>query len=472
MSAVAGDDVVNAAESAAGVTVSGTTTGADSSTDVDFTLTNGSNTITKSDNTVASNAWSASVTAANLTTLTDGTITISATATDAAGNTSTTATRTITRETVLPTISSASYNGSTITLTLSEGVAVSGTKTGGDFTVSVSGASDPTVSSYTISNSTVTLTLGLAIASGSTVTLAYAKNATAANRIKDTAGNELAAVSSQSVVGKAVSVSAVSGGYVNASEGVGGLSILGSSVNIAAGTALSVVFDGAGMDVTKSATIGADGSWSVSLFSGEFAGLDAATPNSAGETITVTATAAGISGTQTFIYDPARPTIAIGAVATDNIVNAAEGSGGVTISGTTVGADSGSAVDLVFTRGSNTVSIADLTVSSNAWTTTLSSANLTTLGEGTISISATVDDTAGNTGTAARTVVYDATAPTAGVTDAPSGSTNAVALRAVVGGSAVTHYKHKVVVGTACVGQVGMGRKPLLRHGLPTAFPH
>ena len=267
---------------------------------------------------------------------------------DPAGNTlasTYTHSATLTADTTLPTISSASYNGSVITLTMSEGVAVSGTKTGGDFNINVSGAINPTVSSYTISNRTISLTLSSAIASGSTVTLAYAKNGTAANRIKDTAGNELAAVSSQSVVGKAVTVSAISGGYVNSAEGAGGLGVSGSSTNIAAGAALSVVFDGAGTDVTKSGAIGADGSWSVSLSSGELSGLDAATPNSAGETITVTATAAGISGTQTFIYDPAVPTVSIATVGGDGYVNSAEDDSGITISGTTVGTDSGSDVE-------------------------------------------------------------------------------------------------------------------------------
>ena len=77
-------------------------------------------------------------------------------------------------DTTVPTISSAHYNGTAIVLTMSENVAVSGTKTGGDFTVTGGGA--PTVSSYTISGSTVTLTLSTAITAGSTVTLAYAKN--------------------------------------------------------------------------------------------------------------------------------------------------------------------------------------------------------------------------------------------------------------------------------------------------------
>ena len=68
-------------------------------------------------------------------------------------------------------------------------------------------------------------------------------------------------------------------------------------------------------------------------------------------------------------------------------------------------------MDLTFTNGANSVSINDVAVSSNVWTTTLTLANLATLTEGTVSIGGTVDDTAGNTSTATQSFVYDITAP-------------------------------------------------------------
>ena len=357
----------------------------------------------------------------------------------------------LTLDSTPPTISSANYNGTTVTVTLSE--KVWGNVTAADFTVTDDGSA-VSVSSLSLPSTAATaatsftLTVGAAIVNGSVVTLAYSPGGS--RSVKDVAGNALANVSSQSVVGKALTVPAISGGYVNSVEGAGGLSVSGSSVNIASGTALSVVFDGAGTDVTKAATIGADGSWSVSLSGGELAGLDAATPDSAGETITVTATADGVSGSQSFIYDPVVPTISIAAVEGDGYVNSTEDDSGITIAGTTVGADSGSDVDIVVSRGIQTTSIADVAVSSNAWTTSLSLANLTALGEGVISITVTVDDTAGNTATTTASFVYDATAPTATVASVPTGSSNVVALQVSVGGAAVTQYKHKVVAGTAC----------------------
>ena len=246
-------------------------------------------------------------------------ITNEASVTDIAGNTlaakeATTIANTAI-DTTVPTISTAAYGGTTVILTMSEDVAVSGTKTGSDFTVTGGGA--PTVSSYTISGSTVTLTLSAAIASGSTVTLAYAKNGTAANRITDIAGNELAAVTAQSVDEASVSVSAVStDDYINDAEDENALIISGTSSGLASGTTVTVGVDGSGTDITgKTGTTNASGAWSVSLTSAEVKALDASTPDADGEDLTITATATGASsGTRTVSYDPTAPDISSVAV--------------------------------------------------------------------------------------------------------------------------------------------------------------
>ena len=229
-----------------------------------------------------------------------------------------------TKDTAVPTISAATYHSSAITVTMSENVAVSGTKTGTDFTITGGGA--PTVSSYAISNSTVTLTLDAAIADGSTVTLAYAKNSTAANRITDTAGNELAAVSSQSVTGKSVSISAVStDDYINDAEDENSVAISGSSINVGSGVTITVAVDGSGTDVNKTGTTDSDGDWSVTLTSDEVKALDTATPPADGDVITITASAAGggSNGTRTVIYDTTTPSGRLSPVS-DGYVNAAE----------------------------------------------------------------------------------------------------------------------------------------------------
>ena len=190
---------------------------------------------------------------------------------DLAGNTVASAythSATLTMDTTLPTISLAAYNSSTISLTMSENVKVSGTKTGGDFTVSVTGVNNPTVSSYAISNNTITLTLSAAITFGSTVTLSYAKNGTAANRITDSAGNELAAISSQSVAGKSVIVSAVAtDDYINAAEDNSAVLIAGTSAGLLTGTTVTITLDDADADTNAdhsfTTTTNASGNWTT-----------------------------------------------------------------------------------------------------------------------------------------------------------------------------------------------------------------
>ena len=96
-------------------------------------------------------------------------------------------------------------------------------------------------------------------------------------------------------------------------------------------------------------------------------------------------------------------------------VNASENGSYVTVSGTTTGADSGTTVDLTFTNAAsgNTLTLADVSVSSNTYTTGFSAGNLSSLGEGTITVTGSIEDDAGNTGAATQSFVYDLTAPTA-----------------------------------------------------------
>ena len=231
---------------------------------------------------------------------------------DAAGNALASAythSATLTADTTLPTISLAIYNGSTITLTMSESVAVSGTKTGADFTVTGGGA--PTVSSYAISGSTVTLSLSAAITDGATVTLAYAKNSTAANRIADAAGNELAAVSSQSVSEKNVSVSAVStDDYINATEDNSAVLIAGLSAGLTTGTTITITIDDSdadtNADLTFTDTTDSTGAWTTDSSDLTVARLAALEEGDL--TITASATGAG-SGTRTVVYDRTVPTV-------------------------------------------------------------------------------------------------------------------------------------------------------------------
>ena len=105
---------------------------------------------------------------------------------------------------------------------------------------------------------------------------------------------------------ESVSVSPVSGGFVNAAEDSGSLTVSGTSQNLATGTAVSVAIDGSdtgtAADFTKTDTLDSSGDWSVTITLAELRTL--------GEgTITIAASAGGVSGTGSFVYDKTAPII-------------------------------------------------------------------------------------------------------------------------------------------------------------------
>src|ERR1019366_962208 len=96
-SPIAGDNTINAAEAAAGITISGTTTGAESGQTITVKIVDGSHqTVDSYTATAGSGSWSVSVTQAQAQALADGTYTVTADVSDAAGNPALEATQSIT----------------------------------------------------------------------------------------------------------------------------------------------------------------------------------------------------------------------------------------------------------------------------------------------------------------------------------------------------------------------------------------
>src|ERR1019366_2027228 len=110
MAAIDGNDVINASQAAAGVTISGTETGADGST-VTVTILDASNTVVETlTTTAASGGWS--TTLPSEPALADGTYTFSASVSDTNGNAATPpATQPVTVAETLPTITMAAIDG-------------------------------------------------------------------------------------------------------------------------------------------------------------------------------------------------------------------------------------------------------------------------------------------------------------------------------------------------------------------------
>ena len=482
---------VNASEDDSGVTISGTTTNADSTSDVDLTFTNGSNTTTISNITVSSNAWTTTLTLTQLTALTEGIISISGTVDDRAGNTST-ATQSFVYDSTAPTITttvggtndnrtvSASDNDSGTTTmkyklitsgtTCNASTMSSGTTTyteSNTLTIAAADNGKKVCFSSTDSAGNTSYTATATLSTGSGLTASVGSVPTGSAKSKDitissvTTGaavqykiitNSTCNATNYGSGGTAVTLSSNSGTVTvtNESDNTKYLCFKVTKTNFAdhyVGSAQITGID----DTAPTATLSGapSGTSGVTTLAVTVAGTDVT--HYKHKTVTgTTCTATGygsetaiatsitddissladgsiilcvlgrdtagnwqtVATSATWTKDATAPTLTIAAVS-GGYVNASEDDSGVTISGTTTNTDAGSDVDLTFSNGSNIVTISDIAVSSNAWTTTLTPANLTALTVGTISISGTVDDTAGNTSAAAtRSFVYDITAPT------------------------------------------------------------
>ena len=114
ISAVDGDNIINHAEAAAGVTISGGSTGLLSGATFTVTITDGSVTQTTTATVGASGAWTATISVATAQSLANGTATLSAQATDAYGNPSAVVTDSVTVQETVPTLTISAVDGNNV----------------------------------------------------------------------------------------------------------------------------------------------------------------------------------------------------------------------------------------------------------------------------------------------------------------------------------------------------------------------
>jgi hypothetical protein len=137
-------------------------------------------------------------------------------------------------------------------------------------------------------------------------------------------------------------------------------------------------------------------------------------------TVTVTAALTDEAGTGQVVssgvpvaVDLAAPTIAIATIAGDDIVSAAEAAAGVVIAGTTSGAEDGRLVTIGILEPDDTVvATFTTTVSSGAWSLSITAAEVAGLTEGSHRVTADVTDAVGNPAVpAGRTFLVDRVPP-------------------------------------------------------------
>ncbi|HDS4385855.1 TPA: Ig-like domain-containing protein [Enterobacter roggenkampii] len=393
---LATDDILNAAEAKSDLTVSGTST-AEAGQTVTVSLNGKDYTTTVS----ADGSWTLNVPAADLAGLTDGSVTVTASVSDKAGNPAS-VDHNLTVDVTVPAVTINTIAGDDV-INLAEhsqAHVISGTATGaaaGDkVTVTIGGQTYTTVLDAAgnwsvgvpasvisgLSDGTVTVTASVTDAAGNTGTGTH--NVTVDTGLPSVSFN---AISDDNVL--------------NAVEKGQDLSVSGTSANLAEGTVVTVTLNGK----NYTATTAADGTWSLTVPAADLAGL-----GQANYILNATATNGvgnSVSNTANLLVDTALPTVTINTVAGDNVINAAEVAAGQTLSGIVANAEAGNTVTVTIGGNSYTATVQnDLT-----WSVNVPSDVLTALGNGSLSVTATVTNGHGNTGTGEREIAIDANLP-------------------------------------------------------------
>ncbi|MBI5380260.1 MAG: DUF4347 domain-containing protein, partial [Opitutae bacterium] len=473
------DGYLNSSESSS-VVISGTSNATAGST-INVTISDGRSAttdVTTSATVQSDGSWTA--TAANLSTLQDGSLTFTAvngsashTLTehkDSAAFITFTSVNDVKKSNPVFTGVTDLAVGSQITvtgggiLTQSGGVVVAGTN-GGPNTWSVSVVTPNNLST----GSNITFT-----ASGGTGKDVYGNSAANATQV--------ATVSASGSTGLTIAITNITGamssnsgdaavlkdGIITFSEGSSGIVISGTTSATAASQIVLTITDSANTTITINSsssvplTVVSGASWTASLTA-----VQLATLKNGPLKVTATATTSGVSSIAearpTLDWSDASPTIAITTPVGDGNLSASE-AGTVTISGTTANATVGATVTVTVTDGSTTKTATTTVGTGGAWSATFDSAHsnaLSGLSDGTLNVTAATSGATNATATVlldkvapALTVTALATAgrPTIqGTTDLPAGSTISVTIDPdnVSGATAAVTYTATVLTGGA-----------------------
>ncbi|EPS5532409.1 Ig-like domain-containing protein [Enterobacter hormaechei] len=393
---IATDDILNASEAQSDLAISGTST-AEAGQTVTVSLNGKDYTTTVS----ANGSWTLNVPAADLAGLTDGSVTVTAAVSDKAGNPAS-VDHTLTVDVTVPAVTIHTVAGDDVINVAEHNQAqiISGSATGA--------AAGDTVT-VTIGGQTYTTVLDAAGnwsvgVPASVISGLSDGSVTVTASVTDAAGNTGSGTHNVTVdTGlPSVSFNAISDDNVlNAVEKGQDLSVSGTSANLAEGTVVTVTLNGK----NYTATTAADGTWSLTVPAADLAGL-----GQASYTLNATATNGvgnSVSSSANLLVDTALPTVTINTVAGDNVINAAEVAAGQTLSGTVANAEAGNTVTVTIGGHSYTA-----TVQNNlSWSVNVPSDVLTALGNGSLSVTATVTNGHGNTGTGEREIAIDANLP-------------------------------------------------------------
>ncbi|WP_032239685.1 Ig-like domain-containing protein, partial [Escherichia coli] len=334
---IAGDDVINATEKGSDLALSGTS---DQPAGTAITVTlNGQN---YSATTDASGNWSVTVPASAVSALGEATYSVTASVTNAQGNSST-ASHNVQVNTALP--------GVTINPVATDDI-INASEAGSAQTISgqVTGAAAGSIVTVELGGKTYTATVQPDLSWNVSVPAAdwqalgngeLTVNASVTNAVGNTGSGTRDITIDASLPG--LRVDTVAGDdVVNIIEHAQAQVITGTSSGFAAGTALTVVIN----NQTYAATVLANGTWSVGVPAADVSNWPAGTLN-------ITVSGANSAGTQTSITHPltvdlSTVAVSINSITSDDVINAAEKGAALTLSGSTSGVEAGQAVTITF----------------------------------------------------------------------------------------------------------------------------
>ncbi|PKB90369.1 hypothetical protein A8A01_07870 [Ewingella americana] len=391
LNAFAGNNVIDGAERLADQTLSGTTTHVEAGQQVNITLNGKTYTATVG----ASGAWSVQIPAADLTALTDGSITLTAEVADKAGNPA---------QGSLPLTINTELSGLAIDPITGDNK-LSAQEAGAG--INISGTSHNVAEG---ANVTVTLNGKTYIAAvGADGTWTVPVGATDLALLGD--GPLAVKVTATDAAGNAVSSTVTLDVYthqlptptINTPFGDGLLSTAEAATSQTLSGSTGIVGDGQTVTVTLggkeySATVGGNGQWTVTIPSADLQAL----PQS-DNAITVTATdAAGNSTplTSNVTVDFTAPTLTIDPISGDGYIDAAEAAAAVTLSGSADPAEAGRIVTLTINGQTYQAEVGG----DGKWTTDIPANSLLGLANGQYTLTATLSDAAGNSTTVTESV--------------------------------------------------------------------
>ncbi|MBP2293332.1 DUF4347 domain-containing protein [Azospirillum rugosum] len=394
---VAGDDRISAVEDQSAVAVSGTTSGVEDGQMVTVTVGG----VTKTA-TVNANAWTVSLTSGEVQGLTEGSTTITAAVSDLAGNAATPASRSIVYDRTAPSVAIGSVAGDDRISGVEDHAAVavsgitSGVEDGQTVTVTVGGVTK----TATVSANAWTVSL-----TGGEVQSFAEGPLTITAAVSDAAGNAAAPASRTVTYDRTAPTAPTLLGVFTDAAATAPVTVTNDTTLVVRGTAEA----GSRVEVSDNGTLlatvvaGADGSWTAALGSAPLAdgryALTATATDAAGNRSPASAVSTVLVDTQA----PGRPTVGFSTAAIDRSTQ-------TSVSFQISGGEAGSTVRWTLSSAGGGTPLTGTGTLTDGGSLTVGGLDVSGLYDGTLLLSLTASDAAGNSAPAATASVAKATA--------------------------------------------------------------